>query len=59
MCIRDRSKPLPLSRYTIREVKSPEHYGINEQELTAYLEHEGDVYKRQGMSRGGASGMRR
>ena len=39
------SKPLPLSRYTIREVKSPEHYGINEQELTAYLEHEGQIIK--------------
>lgn len=31
------SKPLPLSRYTIREVKAPEHYGVNETELTAYL----------------------
>ena len=39
------SKPLPLSRYTIREVKSPEHYGINETELTAYLEHEGQIIK--------------
>lgn len=39
------SKPLPLSRYTIREVKSPEHYGINEQELTAYLEHEGQIVR--------------
>ena len=34
------SKQLPLSRYTIREVKAPEHYGVNETELTAYLEHE-------------------
>ncbi len=39
------SKPLPLSRYTIREVKSPEHYGISEQELTAYLEHEGQIVR--------------
>lgn len=39
------SKPLPLSRYTIREVKSPEHYGINETELTAYLEHEGQIVR--------------
>ena len=39
------SKPLPLSRYTIREVKSPEHYGVNEQELTAYLEHEGQIVR--------------
>ncbi|MFQ9916487.1 MAG: hypothetical protein ACLRWQ_08960 [Flavonifractor plautii] len=29
------SKQLPLSRYTIREVKAPEHYGVNETELTA------------------------
>ena len=34
------SKQLPLSRYTIQEVKAPEHYGVNETELTAYLEHE-------------------
>ena len=39
------SKPLPLSRYTIREVKSPEHYGVNETELTAYLEHEGQIVR--------------
>ena len=39
------SKPLPLSRYTVREVKSPEHYGVNEQALTAYLEHEGQIVK--------------
>lgn len=39
------SKPLPLSRYTIREVKSPEHYGVSEQELTAYLEHEGQIVR--------------
>lgn len=39
------SKQLPLSRYTIREVKAPEHYGINETELTAYLEHEGQIVK--------------
>ena len=29
------SKQLPLSRYTIREVKAPNHYGVNETELTA------------------------
>lgn len=39
------SKPLPLSRYTIREVKAPEHYGVNEQVLTAYLEHEGQIVR--------------
>ena len=39
------SKPLPLSRYTIREVKAPNHYGVNEQELTAYLEYEGQIVR--------------
>ena len=39
------SKPLPLSRYTIREVKAPANYGANETELTAYLEHEGQIVK--------------
>ena len=39
------SKPLPLSRYTIREVKAPANYGVNETELTAYLEHEGEIVK--------------
>ena len=37
------SKQLPLSRYTIREVKAPENYGISENVLTAYLEHEGQI----------------
>lgn len=39
------SKQLPLSRYTIREVKSPDHYGVNEAELTACLEHEGQIVR--------------
>lgn len=39
------SKPLPLSRYTIREVKAPANYGVNEQILTAYLEHEGQIVR--------------
>ena len=37
------SKQLPLSRYFIREVKTPEHYGISEKELTVYLEYEGQI----------------
>ena len=28
------SKQLPLSRYFVREVKAPEHYGISEKELS-------------------------
>ena len=39
------SKQLPLSRYTIREVKAPDHYGVNEEVLTAYLEHEGQILR--------------
>ena len=37
------SKQLPLSRYFIREVRAPEHYGISEKELTVYLEYEGQI----------------
>ena len=39
------SRPLPLGRYTIREVKAPANYGVNEAELTAYLEHEGQIVR--------------
>lgn len=37
------SKQLPLSRYTIREVKAPDHYAVNPAGMTAYLEHEGQI----------------
>ena len=37
------SRPLPLSRYTIREVKAPDYYAINPTVLNAYLEHEGQI----------------
>ena len=39
------SKPLPLNRYTIREAKAPTNYGVSDQELTAYLEHEGQIVR--------------
>ena len=39
------SKPLPLSRYTIKEVKAPANYGVSDQELTAYLEHPGEIVR--------------
>ena len=39
------SKPLPLGRYTIREVKAPANYGVSDTELTAYLEHEGQIVR--------------
>ena len=37
------SKLLPLSRYTIREVRSPAFYSANPTTMTAYLEHEGQI----------------
>ena len=39
------SKQLPLSRYSVREVKAPANYGINEEVLTAYLEYEGQILR--------------
>lgn len=39
------SKQLPLSRYSLREVKAPANYGINEEVLTAYLEYEGQILR--------------
>ena len=39
------SKPLPLGRYTIRETKAPANYGISGQDLTAYLEHAGEIVR--------------
>ena len=37
------SKLLPLSRYTIREVRAPAFYSANSTAMTAYLEHEGHI----------------
>ena len=37
------SKLLPLSRYTIREVRSPAFYSANPTAMTTYLEHEGQI----------------
>ena len=39
------SRPLPLGRYTIREVKAPANYGISGQDLTTYLEHAGEIVR--------------
>ena len=39
------SRQLPLSRYTILEVKAPANYGISEEVLTAYLEYEGQILR--------------
>ena len=51
------SKQLPLSRYTIREVKAPEHYGVNEAELTAYLEREGQIVRFEVTNKSLTTGM--
>ena len=51
------SKPLPLGRYTIREVKAPSNYGVNETELTAYLEHEGQIVKFEVTNRSLSTGV--
>ena len=37
------SKLLPLSRYTIREVRAPAFYSASPTTMTAYLEHEGQI----------------
>ena len=37
------SKLLPLSRYTIREVRAPAFYSASSSAMTAYLEHEGQI----------------
>ena len=34
-----------MSRYSVREVKAPANYGINEEVLTAYLEYEGQILR--------------
>ena len=37
------SKTLPLSRYTVREIKAPANYSINPTMMTAYLESIGQI----------------
>ncbi|WP_417042987.1 MSCRAMM family protein [Dysosmobacter sp.] len=37
------SKPLPLGRYIVKEVSSPQYYSVSEEEVTVYLEHEGQI----------------
>ena len=37
------SKTLPLSRYTVREIKAPANYSINLTVMTAYLEFNGQI----------------
>ena len=51
------SKRLPLSRYFVREIKAPEHYGISEKELTVYLEHEGQIVRIETENKSLATGI--
>lgn len=37
------SKLLPLERYTVKEVTAPPYYSINNEAVTVYLEHEGQI----------------
>ena len=37
------SKTLPLSRYTVREIKAPANYSVNPTVMTAYLEFNGQI----------------
>ena len=37
------SKPLPLGRYIVKEVSSPQYYSVSDEEVTVYLEHEGQI----------------
>ena len=37
------SKPLPLGRYIVKEVASPQYYSVSDEEVTVYLEHEGQI----------------
>ena len=37
------SKTLPVSRYTVREIKAPANYSINPTVMTAYLEFNGQI----------------
>ena len=51
------SKPLPLDRYTFREVTAPANYGVNENEFTAYLEHEGQIVRFEVMDKSLVTGV--
>ena len=37
------SKLLPLERYTVKEVTAPPYYSVNNEAVTVYLEHEGQI----------------
>ena len=51
------SKALPLGRYTIRETKAPANYGVSGTDLTAYLEHEGQIVRFEVTNQSMATGV--
>ena len=51
------SRPLPLGRYTIRETKAPANYGVSGTDLTAYLEHEGQILRFEVTNKSMATGV--
>ena len=51
------SRQLPLGRYTIRETKAPANYGVNNTDLTAYLEHEGEIVRFEVTNKSLATGV--
>ncbi|MDE7243319.1 MAG: hypothetical protein K2O18_04980, partial [Oscillospiraceae bacterium] len=51
------SRPLPLGVYTIRETKAPANYGVSGTDLTAYLEHEGQILRFEVTNKSMATGV--
>ncbi len=51
------SQLLPLSRYTIKEVKAPSYYAINPTVMNAYLEHEGQIVSFEVLDESVATGV--
>ena len=47
----------PLDRYTIREVKAPDHYGINGEEMTVYLDYAGQIARLEVTNKSLATGV--
>ena len=51
------SKLLPLSRYTVKEVKAPDYYAINPTIMNAYLEYEGQIVSFEVLDESVATGV--
>ena len=51
------SRLLPLSRYTIREVKAPQFYSASDTVMTAYLEHEGQIVTFEVLNKSATTGV--